>query len=222
MSRPKRILVEFEDGTRREADISQMGRQGWIDLARLGLVDLHAAPEPPAAYALLEWRKGWKEAVAVDSDVMGLLRYYTLERVEEVGRLALEKSGDYPQLILVDRLPRDVKSLMLARDAGTSMYLLEEKEIAKEGGKTEHILYDAKNPKFVKQDDAQADARMAELKALAGDELKKKNLDGTRVLSMDDEQKAEVLNGLARALRIRAMERQADLHGFLQHLIEGH
>lgn len=219
MSRPKRVLVEFEDGTQKGADIGRLGRTGWVDLAKLGLVDLHAAPQQPASYALLEWGKGWKEAVAVDSDVLGLLRYYTVERMEEVGRLAFDKAGDYPQLILIDRLPREVKSLLLAGKSGTSMYLFEEKEVAKEGGKTEHILYDAKNPKFVKQDEKEARARIAELKALVSEELRKNDLDGPRVRSMDDEQKTEVFNGLARALGIRATERQRDLHGFLQHLI---
>ena len=135
MSRAKRLLVEFEDGTQQGVDVGQLSREGWVELARLGLVRLHAPSQAPAHYALLEWEGGWKEAVAVDSDVLGVLRYYTVERVEELGRLALERPNDYPQLILVNRLPRKVKSLLLTGKPGLTVYTFEEKSTVKEGGK---------------------------------------------------------------------------------------
>ena len=222
MSRPKRILVEFEDGTQKSADISQVSTEVLPELVRLGLIGVHDTTRVPAQYALLEWADGWKEVVAVDADVLGMLRYYALERVDEVGRLAFDKPDDYPQLILVSRLPRDVKSCLLTGVSGSNMVRFEEKASVEEGGKAERILYDAKKPAFVgNSDQAAAGARLAELKALLAEELKKKGLDASRLLSMEGKQRAEACNGLARAMGIRAMERQGDLYGFLQHLLEG-
>jgi hypothetical protein len=169
---------------------------------------------------LLQWKDGWKEVVGIPRKAAELLRFYTVERTEEVGRMAFHVAEDYPMLFLVKRLPKEIESLLLVGPGGAKEYVLEEKKTVKEGGKIEHVLYDKKDPGRGEQDGKGADAWVAELADALNGELKKKGLTAEKLLSSSEAEKAQVYQELSKTLGIRGMEKQEDVQGFLQFMIE--
>jgi hypothetical protein len=215
MKAPKRIVVEYDDGTRREALFEKLSKQAQMELSNVGLSDA-LSMEAPMSYLLLQWKDGWKEVVAVDGHPIDLLRYYTIERVEQVGRLSLDTADDVPELLLIKRLPDQVESILFVGREGPQAYALEEKVAAREGGKIEHIFYDKKRPNFSPEEASAASARYRVLLDALGVELQKKGLNGSELLAMAEGKRTPVYKELARALGLRGTERQRDVYGFLE------
>jgi hypothetical protein len=220
MSLPKRVIVEYDDGNRKEASFADLSHQGRLELAKLGV-----CPVPPAVagtkyYLLLHWKDGWNEVIGMEKAGADLLRYYSLERVEHVGRLSVEVRDDYPMLHLINRLPSKVERILLFGPGETKMYLMEEKVTVKEGGKTEHIMYDKKRPAFSAEPAEKANAWIAKLTETLRGELRRKGLSSIGILSTEDSKKLDLYREFAQALGLRAAYRQADVYGFVQALVK--
>jgi hypothetical protein len=112
--KPKKVKVEYEDGSCLECEFSKLSQAGQKELADLGLV-LSPGGETAGKekYVLLEWKDGWKEVFAVPPDVSDVRKYYVIRRMEEVGRLFLDRGEGYPELIEVLRKPQDVERMTL-------------------------------------------------------------------------------------------------------------
>jgi hypothetical protein len=112
--KPMKVKVEYEDGSCLECEFSRVSQAGQKELADLGLVPL---PGGDAAgqekFVLLEWKDGWKEVYALPPDVSDVRKYYVIRRVEEVGRLFLDRGDGYPELIEVLRKPKEVERMTL-------------------------------------------------------------------------------------------------------------
>jgi hypothetical protein len=215
MSIPRRLIVEFDDGSQKEIEFSSVSGQAQESLAALGL-----CPPPATAsksYLLLRWQNGWQEIVGLDKTQVELLRYYTIERKEEIGRMSFETGETYPVLLFVKRLPKEVESALLTNSTGSAVYyaFAEQTTIA-EGGKTEHILYDKKDLKLTVGYNGKADLWILELINSVKAELDKNGLTAEKLLSMGSDQKATVYGSISKALSICAMERQEDVHGFIE------
>jgi hypothetical protein len=63
-------------------------------------------------FLILEWSDGWREVIRVSS-IKGFLRYYVIQRMENVGRLVLDKVEGYPELLIIERKPRDLSKIVL-------------------------------------------------------------------------------------------------------------
>jgi len=214
MSIPLRLVVEFNDGSQRAIDFSKVNVQIQESLAALGL-----CPPPitdSKSYLLLRWKNGWQEIVGLDKTQVELLRYYTIERTEEIGRMSLETGEAYPALLLVKRLPMLVESALLTNDAGSAMYTFSERTTTTEGGKTEKILYDKKDPESAVEDNGKANSWILELINSVKAELDKEGLIAEKLLSMGPDEKTTVYADISKALGIRAMERQEDINGFIE------
>jgi hypothetical protein len=215
MNSPKRLIVEYEDGSEKVAEFGQLSDGTRLELSRLGL-----CPPPPGKisdyYALMQWKDGWQEVVGISKRAADLLRYYTIERSEEIGRMALDVAEEYPLLLLVKRLPGRIDRIMLVGRMEVKGYALQQRRTAKEGGKVERIFYDSKTPCLTE------DARgwMAGTEDQFRVELKKRSLTAEQLLSLDDPRKFEACFGIAAALGIRGMERQEDVYGFILRLAE--
>ncbi len=218
MSLPKRVVVEYEDGTRREGPFSSLSRQGQMELCAAGLCEF---PVPAAAgsYVLLQWNDGWKEVVATDSRAVELLRYYTIERVDRVGRLSMEVEDANPQLLFVRRLADKVKSILFVGKDRVKTYSLKETTDLKEGGKIERIFYDKKKAAFGVEEASGQSAVLDDLLADLKRELGNRGLSPSAALSRDETQ-VPLYKELARALGLRGTERQHDVYGFLRLAIE--
>ena len=219
MSLPKRVIVEHEDGTRREAPFSRLSRQTQSELSNFGLEE---APRSiaPDSYVLLHWKDGWKEVAAVDAGAVEVLRYYTIERVEEVGRVSLDATGENPQLLMIRRLPRQVDSILLVGKDGPQAYALAEKNTVREGGKVEHVFYDKKKPDFKKEEFSVASSRYEDILQALGRELKDRGLSAPAALTRKEEEQVALYKELSRALGLRGTFRQQDVYGFLKAAIE--
>ena len=219
MNAPKNIIVEYEDGTRQEAAFDRLSRQGQIELSALGLCEA-AAKETRKNYLLLEWKDGWKEVKAVDGQALEVLRYYTIERVEEIGRLSMEKADGNPELVMIKRLPGRLERIIFVGGNGPQAYALKESATVKEGGKIEHIFYDKKKPNFKMEDSAAASARYAALLDALRGLLEKKGLSVSGLLAMGEGDRVPLYKELAQALGLRGTERQQDVYGFLTVALE--
>ena len=219
MKGPKRIIVEYEDGTRRETSFDTLSKQAQKELSALK-TSAGGPVQSPASYALLQWKDGWKEIVAVDESALDLLRYYTIERAEEIGRLSLNTTDGTPQLLFIKRLPGRLESILFVGNDGLQSYSLEEKVTVKEGGKVEHIFYDKKRPNFSMDEASTASNRFGAILESLRSELQKKKLNGSELRSMGIEERAGIYREISKALGFKGAERQSDVYGFIQFGIE--
>ena len=221
MSRPKRLIVEYEDGSTKEVDFSQLSRHNWLELSKLGLCPPPSVmPQPSKNYLLLRWQDGWQEVLGVDESSVELLRYYVLERVEEVGRMALQAEGNYPTLLMIRRKPKELDSLAIVGSGDTTAYSFKLRVRKEEGGKIEHVEYDKAERHLQHEPDKNAETRVERMLDSLKDELSKKGLTAEKLLAMDQAQRLGEYKELARTMSIRAAEKRDDVYGFIQLMTE--
>ncbi|HLD29502.1 MAG TPA: hypothetical protein VJC03_04105, partial [bacterium] len=129
---------------------------------------------------MLRWKSGWQEVIGVDRNSVDLLRYYILERVEEIGRMALTVTGDYPVLLTVKRLPKELDRLVIVGDGRAKVYHLEPKVKKEEGDKIEHVEYDGTERLFQPEPEGRAEAWFGEVMGALSNELGRKGLSAER------------------------------------------
>jgi hypothetical protein len=65
-------------------------------------------------YVMMKWKDGWREVIAVEGDVIDFNKYYVIERLEQYGRLVLNRpKGTVPELIVIDRDPTGIEKVAL-------------------------------------------------------------------------------------------------------------
>jgi hypothetical protein len=220
MKMPKRLVLEFHDGSQKEFEFSKLSKQLQADIAELDFCTQRAETDVSKSYMLLRWQNGWQEVLGIAKDRLELIRYYSIERIEETGRIALGTGDDFPVLIYVKRFPKQVESVLLSDCDSAKMHIFMEKATVKQGGTTEHIFYDKKNPEFTLEDSKKADSCLSELAGSALKELYNNGLTVDKVLSMESVKRYAVYVKIAKSLGIRAMKTQEDLYGFVELLLE--
>lgn len=223
MKTPKHLIIEYEDSSAKTIPFSQLDRSIWRELSRRGLCSPPSDwVEPSQSYLLLRWKNGWQEVVALDPDAqdsVDLLRYYILERVEETGRVVLEAGVDYPLLLTVKRLPKELESLTLVGSKSAKVYDVEPKKKKEEGDKIEHVEFDRAERHFHGHPKETEQNGVQEMTRLLAAEITKKDLSPKKLLNLEPGQKVAEYKELAKAMGIRAMEKQEDLYGFLQLMV---
>jgi RNA-binding protein YhbY len=215
MKRPKRVVIEFEDSTSEAIPFSRLGPQAQIELSSLALRQCENHP----SYLLLQWQDGWKEVIAADERAAGLLRYYTVKRMEEVGRLSLEVPGSNPSLLLVNRLPGKLESILFVSKNGMHSHMLRQPLKMKEGGKIEKIFFD-KEKNASSETSSGTSSVASGLFSSLSEALKKRGLCAASVVSKSEEERAVLYKEVAAALRLRATRHQQDVYGFLHKTLE--
>jgi hypothetical protein len=214
-------MVEYEDGSVKGIEFSQLSPSTCLELSRKGLCPPPAGtPEPLKHYLLLLWKNGWHEVIGIDKDSVELLRYYILERVEEAGRLALEVKGEYPVLFTIERLPKELQRILILGKEDIRGYSLEPKTKKEEGDKIEHVEYDKAERHFQSDPDQKAERWYGELVNSLRTELEKRGLTAEKILSREPAQRINEYKALARVLNIRATGNQQDVYGLMQLLME--
>jgi hypothetical protein len=214
-------MVEYEDGSMKGIEFSQLSPSTCLELSQKGLCPPPAEkPEALKHYLLLLWKNGWQEVIGVDKNSLELLRYYILERIEEVGRLALEVKGEYPLLFTIGRLPKELQRIVIVGKEGTKGYSLEPKMKKEEGDKIEHIEFDKAERHFQSDPDQKAESWYGELVHSLRAELEKRGLNPEEILTREPMERIREYGELARALKIRATEKQQDVYGLIQLLME--
>ena len=216
---PKRLIVKYENGSIKETDFSRLSRHSWLELSKLGLCPLPSL-RPSKSYLLLQWQDGWQEVLGVDESSVELLRYYVLERMEEVGRMALQTEGNYPTLLMIQRKPKEFDSLLIIGSGDTTAYSFEPRVKKEEGDKIEHVEYDRAERHFRHEVDKSAETWTEEIMHSLKTELSKRGTTVEKLLAMDPTQRVGEYKELARGLGIRAMKNQEDVFGFVQLMME--
>jgi hypothetical protein len=224
MSQPKRLVVAYEDGSTKEVAFNKVGGQMRLGLAQLGLVPASAGVGTAKHYLLLRWRDGWQEVLGVDAETADLLRYYVIQRIEDRGRLSLEVGGEYPELCIIERTPRDVVEAVLLGEEGVRSYELEiEVErwegIFEAGGKKEFVKYDKTSAACPHAPREKGDALNGVLDSFRS-ELAKSGRTPQTVLAMEEPLRVAEYKELAAAAGLRGFERQEDVYGFVESLLK--
>lgn len=219
MNGPKRIIIEYEDGTHQEVPYAGLSEETKKELSIRGCPTV-SEPEKVTNYLLIQWKDGWKEVAAVGGHIIDVLRYYTIERMEEVGRLCLDVTEGYPLLMQVRRLPKNVESVLFIGKEEPKTYRMDEKIAVREGGKVEHFFYDKTKDDFKAEDQSTSLVRYQAILDDLKRELKKGNIPLETLLGMDEEKRFQRYIEFARNLGLRGMERQREVYGFIQTLLE--
>lgn len=138
--KPKRILVEFDDGSKTETSFELLPGPLQSEIMRQPFASKsNPAPEKDR-FVLLEWDDGWKEVLQVNASCAEINRYYVISRTEHVGRLSLNDQQGYPELIEIVRKPLNLKKITFK---DTFQLTLERSD--REGQKTDHFFALAKD-----------------------------------------------------------------------------
>jgi hypothetical protein len=223
MSQPKRLLVAYEDGSTKEADFAEIDGQLRLKLAQLGLCPPPDHVGASKHYLLIRWRDGWQEVFGIETESAELLRYYVIQRIEDRGRLSIDVGADYPELLIVERTPREVvEAMIVSSESATSYALGSEVErwegIFEAGGKKEFVKYDKTSDAYP-HESSESPGAVAAVTAALEDELQKKELTPRALLSMEEPLRVAVYRELASGAGIRGGREQQDVYGFVEMLI---
>jgi hypothetical protein len=221
--RPSKLVVQYDDGSSREVDYSKVDGETRYLLQKLGLAPTGERVGAAKHYLLLRWKDGWQEVLGVDKDSMDLLRYYVIERVDDRGRLSLDLGEGYPELLVIERTPRDLVGALIVGSDEVKVYPLEEsverwEGIFEAGGKREHVKFDKTSDKYPHEMATGVDALDPVLLALK-DELEKAGLRPAALLALDEPERVAAYKGLASGAGIRGCSRQEDVYGFVEAMI---
>ena len=224
MSQPKRLVVTYEDGSTKEVDFGRVDSRLWLGLAELGLVPPSVSVGAAKQYLLLRWSDGWQEVLGVDAEAADLLRYYVIQRIEDRGRLALDAGGEYPELCIVERTPRDVVEAVIIGADGAKTYALDSETerwegIFEAGGKKEFVKYDKTSTVYPHAPSEGTGALSGILDSLST-ELANKGQTPQSVLAMDEPQRVAEYKGLAAAAGLCGCRRQEDVYGLVESLLK--
>ena len=223
MSQPSKLVVQYDDGSSREVDYSKVDGETRRLLQRIGLAPSGERVGAAKHYLLMRWKDGWQEVLGVDRDSVDLLRYYVIERIDDRGRLSLETGEAYPELLVVERTPRDLVGALIVGSGEVKSYPLEEsverwEGIFEAGGKREYVKFDKTSGKYPHEVVGGVDALEPVLEALKG-EMEKAGLEAAALLALAEPERVAAYKGLASGAGIRGCSRQEDVYGFVEAMI---
>lgn len=227
MGLPVKLVVEYDDGSTRKMDYSRVDGETRFRLAALGLTPAGDYVGRSQHYLLLRWKDGWQEVVGLDAASadapVDLLRYYVIERIEDRGRLSLQTGAEYPELLIVERTPRDVIGAVIVSGDDVKSYGLDTsierwEGIFEAGGKREHVKFDKTSDKYPHEAECSGRALTPVLEALKRG-LEEKGLDPGALLAMDEPERVTAYKALASGANIRGTYRQEDVYGFMESMI---
>lgn len=196
---PTRVIVAFDDGSQRETAWHDLPGSLGAELLRQPFAVRPAESADDRRFALVEWEDGWREVVAVDPRCTEVNRYRVLTRPEAVGRLSLNRSDGYPELIEIDRRPERVRRVTF-----NGTYQLEPSRSVREGRKTEQH--------FALRESGDETARLAgELARLLAEE----GVRARDLIAADPASARDRFEGLRRKLGLNASFCQQDVLDFV-------
>jgi hypothetical protein len=203
-SKPKKVVIEFDDGSKREASFDALPSLLQFELLRKPFASLPSANPEQEKYVLVEWDDGWREVIQVDAACSEINRYYVISRPEDVGRLSLKKEDGYPELIEIVRKPMDLKRITFL---DTFQVSLERSD--REGKKIDHFFA------LSKGGDAISEEMEAFKRAVEEEDLELQDLK-----SQDPDQQREAYERIRRKMGIKAFQRQQDVLDFIAYLVK--
>ncbi|BBO85976.1 hypothetical protein DSCO28_65420 [Desulfosarcina ovata subsp. sediminis] len=199
-----RVIVEFEDGSTVGSDFEALPSQLQFELMRQPFSAQPSADPAKEKYLYLEWEDGWKEVLRVDPGCSAINRYYVISRIEEVGRLSLDKEDGYPELVEITRRPMSLKKIHF-----TTTYLPELERSDREGKKTDHFFTLSKGK------DSLADIQSAFKQACVDAEI-----DGATLRSTNSNESKKLQTLICKKMGLKAGLRTQDVADFIAGLAQ--
>jgi hypothetical protein len=199
---PKTISIEFNDGTNTTMPFDSLPETLQNDILRQPFASRPSTNPKDVKVALLEWEDGWKEVIEVDPTCTDINRYYVISRSEDRGRLSLNKEDGYPDLIEINRKPKNIKRITFI-----DTFRLHLNRATREGKKTDHFY------SLSKETDAVSEM-LETFKAL----LKEEGIDKEQLLSDEPALQKEPLENIREKMGIMAGRRQQDALDFIRYL----
>lgn len=203
-SKPQKIVVEFDDGSKTEADFDTLPHQLQFELLRQPFSGRPSRNPEQEKFVVLEWDDGWKEVMEVDAGCTEINRYYVISRPEDVGRLSLNKQNGYPELIEIERKPLDLKRISFL-----DSFQLALEQSDREGKKTDHFFSLSKQGKAFSREIEAFKKAVADL-----------GIDLNKLRKQDPVSLADTYERIRREMGLKAARRQQDLYDFMVYLVK--
>jgi hypothetical protein len=224
MGLPKRLVVEYDDGSTKQVRFDKLDEQTHIALSKLGLCTPPGGVSLSEHYVLMRWDDGWQEVVGVDRDFVELLRYYVIERIEDRGRLSFDVQADYPELFIIRRMPRKLSSLLIISNDAVKTYNLTSSIEGWEGtfetgGKREYVKFDKTNSRYP-QEVSEVSEALEEIIVSIKNELDRRGISPKELLENNQSRRIEGYIQIASQIGIRGKERREDVYGFMELIVK--
>lgn len=225
MTGPRRIIFEYEDGMTSSIAFSALPESVQLELEKMSFCSPTQLVSMNSQYVLLQWKDGWQEVASIEGENAQLIRYYVISRIEDVGRLSIETDSYWPDLHIVQRTPKEVKSALVVGRDKVYAYAFDEgverwEGTFEAGGKKETVKFDKIN-KLMPNDFNEAPEAVDEIVAAVKRKLDELAVEPKDLLASDMHARIDTYRELAQSLGIRAMQRQADVYGFIEFIIKG-
>jgi hypothetical protein len=220
----KNISLEYEDGSTKTLSSSNLDTKLQSALVESGLCDPLPVISAAKQYLIMQWKDGWKEVLAINSDIADLIRYYIIRRIEDRGRIALDLGAGYPTLIIIERQPKEMSRMMIVSDQAVKSYGLESEiegyeGIFEAGGKKEYKKFDKANP-FFKNEFSESGDALNDIKVAVSEALKKMGLRPDELLTTDRFSRLQEYKDIARLTNINGFKSQSDVYGFIELILK--
>jgi len=201
-AKPEKIIVEFTDGTKAAVSFDALPSPLQRDILNQPFASQPNSNLEKGAFLLLEWEDGWKEVFQVDPSCREINRYYVISRQENVGRLSLNRQGEYPEMIEVGRKPLNVKKITFV-----DTFQLTLGKSKREGKKTDNFFTLNKGGDGFKEEIDSFRKMVAE-----------EGLDLQKLRTQNSGQLPEEYEKIRKKMGIRAGQRQQDVFDFIAYL----
>jgi hypothetical protein len=199
---PKTISLEFNDGTNASVPFDSLPDTLQDEILCQPFASRPISNPKDVKFALLEWDDGWKEVIEVDPTCRDINRYYVISRSEDRGRLSLNKKDGYPELIEINRKPKNIERITFV-----DTFRLRLNRSTREGKKIDHFYTLSK----------ETDTVSKMLKAFKTT-LQEDGIDREQLLSTDPALQKEQLENIRKKMGIMAGRRQQDVFDFIRYL----
>jgi len=159
-------------------------------------------------FIVLQWNDGAQEITALAPEDTDLLRYYTISRVEEYGRIALNGGDKYPNVLIIDRKPGEMSGVMIVEDTNSTQYTFKPGGILSEAGRID------KRFEF-SSTEGSLTSFIDSLKKV----LEAEGKDARSILQMNKPQKEIELENIRKSMKLRAFQEEQDVLNFIEILL---
>ena len=199
---PKTISLEFNDGTNTSVPFDSLPDTLQDEILRQPFASRPISNPKDMKFALLEWDDGWKEVIEVDPTCADVNRYYVISRSEDLGRLSLNKKDGFPELIEINRKPKNIERITFV-----DTFRLHLNRSTREGKKIDHFYTLSKETDTI-----------SEMLKVFKTALKEEGIDKQQLLSVEPALQKEQLENIRQKMGIMAGRRQQDVFDFIRYL----
>jgi hypothetical protein len=201
-SKPRKMTLEFNDGTNATVSFDSLPVTLQDEILRQPFASRPSSNPKDVKFALLEWDDEWKEVIEVEPTCTDINRYYVISRSEDRGRLSLNKEDGYPELIEINRKPKNIERITFI-----DTFRLHLNRSTREGKKIDHFYTLSKDT-----------GALSEMLKAFKTALKEEGVDREQLLAVEPALQKERVENIRQKIGIMAGRRQQDALDFIRYL----